>query len=169
MLYERILRRRQNTELLTTDDIKAAPEEDAGAAVSERPTGSAVQPIDRTMVLYIAGPMRGYDDYNFPAFFKAEAALEMLGHMPVNPARRDQAAGFDEKSPVVSQQFIRTALAWDLGQVCRSDGVVILAGWHSSRGARAEVATARAIGIPIYILVHRAGDVELREAHHAGT
>lgn len=120
------------------------------------------------MILYICGPMRGYDDFNFPAFFKAEKALTKLGHVSVNPARHDKELGFNEKEGTVTQQYLRDALAWDLGQVCRSDGVVILAGWHKSRGARAEVAAARAIGIPVFLLVNKLGTPELREAHYAG-
>lgn len=119
------------------------------------------------MNLYICGPMRGYDEFNFPNFFKAEKALEKMGHLPINPARHDKSLGFDERSGEVTQQYLRDALCWDLGQVCRSDGVVVLAGWHKSRGARAEVAAARAIGIPIFVLVHRVGEPpELREANH---
>lgn len=118
------------------------------------------------MNLYCAGPMRGYLDYNFQAFFLAEKAIKDLGHVPINPARHDREMGFNEHIDIADQEYIRNALAWDLGQVCRSDGVVVLAGWRKSLGARAEVATARAIGLPIYILVRKAGIVELREATH---
>lgn len=121
------------------------------------------------MNLYIAGPMSGYDHFNFPAFFKAERALKKLGHLPINPARHDKEAyGFDEDSGTVTQEYLRNAMAWDLAQVCRSDGVVVLSGWHKSRGARAEVAAARAIDIPVFILVEKAGTISLSEAHYAG-
>ena len=121
------------------------------------------------MVYYLAGPMRGCHEYNFPNFFKAEKALEKMGHVAINPARHDKNLGFDEKAGEVTQQYLRDAMAWDLGQVCRADGVVVLVGWRSSKGARAEVATARAIGLPVYILVSRAGeDPFLREAHYVG-
>ena len=36
--------------------------------------------------LYIAGPMRGYPDHNFPAFRAAAAALRRAGYGVVNPA-----------------------------------------------------------------------------------
>ena len=122
-------------------------------------------PIEaKRLVLYIAGPMRGYDDYNFPAFFKAEKILHKLGHVTVNPARHDKELGFNEKTDTADQEYLRTSMAWDLGQVCRSDGVVVLAGWHKSRGARAEVAAARAVGLPVFIIHHRDGVAHLREA-----
>ena len=115
---------------------------------------------------YIAGPMRGHDEYNFPNFFKAEKILKALGHIGINPARHDKELGFDPTGPV-TQQYLRDAMAWDLGQVCRADGVVVLSGWHSSRGARAEVAAARAVGLPVFIIVHRTGEAPyLREAQY---
>lgn len=118
------------------------------------------------MNIYCAGPMRGIEDYNFKAFFAAEKALRDMGHVPINPARHDRELGFDEKVDIADQAYLRKALAWDLSQVCQSDGVVVLAGWRKSRGARAEVATARAIGLPIFIMVRKGGHIELREATH---
>ncbi len=115
---------------------------------------------------YLAGPMRGYEAYNFKAFFAAETELKKMGHVPINPARHDREMGFNEKQDIATQAYLRNALAWDLGQVCRSDGVVVLAGWRKSRGARAEVATARALDLPIYIMVRKQGHIELREATH---
>ena len=41
--------------------------------------------------IYIAGPMSGIKDWNFPAFFKAEAELEALGYKVINPAHNDGA------------------------------------------------------------------------------
>ncbi len=122
---------------------------------------------ERNMILYIAGGMRGYEEYNFPAFDKAQVAIEKMGHIAISPAAHDRLSGFNEKSDKVTVAYLREALSWDLSQVCRADGVVLLAGWHSSKGARAEVAAARAIGIPCFILVHRTGqEPTLREAHH---
>lgn len=43
--------------------------------------------------IYIAGPMRGHELYNFPAFDAAEARLRRLGYDVVNPAALDRARG----------------------------------------------------------------------------
>lgn len=167
MLYLKNLRRRRKSSNKRPGE-EDAPGRSVGASIAQRPN----HPKDtmKELTLYIAGPMRGYDDFNFPAFFKAEAAIEKMGHRAINPARHDNDAGFDETAGEVTQQYLRDALAWDLGQVCRSDGIVILDGWYRSRGARAEVAAARAVDIPIYIICTRNGDeLYLREAHHVGS
>lgn len=165
--------------LQRTTTIKPGTLEDSSATDVTEPSDSLeTTPLDsdnlpttetgsKRMTLYICGPMRGYDDYNFPAFFKAEKALRAMGHVTVNPARHDKESGFDETTGEVTQQYLRDAMAWDLGQVCRADGVVVLSGWHKSYGARAEVAAARAVGLPVYIIVQRIGEpTTLREARH---
>lgn len=90
------------------------------------------------MKLYIAGPMRGIPELNFPAFHAAAAQLRAVGHEVFNPAEHDM------------QHSMRAAMAVDLDWlVNNADGVVLLSGWAQSRGARAEVAVAEAIGIPV--------------------
>ena len=37
--------------------------------------------------IYIAGPMTGYENYNYPKFFKIENILKEKGWIVVNPAR----------------------------------------------------------------------------------
>lgn len=89
----------------------------------------------------MAGPMRGYKDYNFPAFDDAAARLRSLGHTVVSPAEIDRTLGFDGD--------MRVTLSRDIQEVLRCDMVAVLTGWEDSRGASAEVAVARAVGIPV--------------------
>ncbi|WP_201799299.1 dATP/dGTP diphosphohydrolase domain-containing protein [Subtercola vilae] len=102
------------------------------------------------MKLYIAGKMTGLPEFNFPAFFAAEEALKSRGIESVNPARHDQDNGLDvtgmdgTESP---EGFdLKAALLWDLAQVADADGVYLLDGWETSKGAAAELALARALG-----------------------
>lgn len=110
------------------------------------------------MKLYLAGPMRGYPDFNFAAFDKAALELRAAGYNVFNPAERDRSAygpGFN-KSPkgdlqdLASSGFsLRDALDADLAWICQhAEGVALLPGWGDSLGAQAEVRVAMALGIP---------------------
>ncbi|MGN6589481.1 MAG: dATP/dGTP diphosphohydrolase domain-containing protein [Sphingomicrobium sp.] len=105
--------------------------------------------------LYIAGPMRGLPEFGFPEFDRAAGLLHEAGHYPVNPANHDRANGFDPKGMTGNEDLaelgfdLTDALTWDLQQVADSDGVAVLSGWENSKGARAEVATAHALGVPV--------------------
>ena len=107
--------------------------------------------------LYLAGPMRGIEHYNFEAFLAGASELRDAGYEVICPAERDIANGFDPiKQGLTGNEDLsglgfdlRTVLAWDLEQVCtKADGVALLKGWHRSKGASAEVATAAALGLP---------------------
>lgn len=109
---------------------------------------------------YLAGPMRGIKDFNFPAFHEAAAFLRSKGWEVFNPAEKDlekHGAGI-EKSPTGCLKTaekkgfnLREALACDLEFVClHAEALVMLPGWKDSKGARAEKATAHALGIPVY-------------------
>lgn len=105
------------------------------------------------MRVYVAGPMRGYPEFNFPAFLTAAAALAEGGHEPINPAQQDLDVGFIPEGltgwePLDELGFdLRASLAWDLDQVCAADAIYLLPGWERSSGARAEVAAAAALGL----------------------
>ena len=109
--------------------------------------------------VYLAGPMRGRPEFSFPAFFAAEAELAEDGVDVYNPARADELMGFKwrgttghETAEFLEQQgiTIRRCLGLDLGYICdRAKWLCLLPGWSESKGVRAEIATALAIGIPI--------------------
>lgn len=114
------------------------------------------------MKVYIAGPMRGIAEFNFPAFMAAEKDLESRGHEVFNPARRDVevhgAEMFEgttgDQNEVDAQGFlIREAMQADMEFIARhADAVVVLPNWQGSKGATAEVALARALDLPVYTL-----------------
>lgn len=106
--------------------------------------------------VYIAGPMTGVKDWNFPAFFEAERQLEALGYEVVNPAHNDgatvqdalQSAGTPESPNNLWSYYMKR----DLPQVMNVDMLCVLPGWQTSKGARLEVTVARAIGLPLMVL-----------------
>ena len=116
------------------------------------------------MNIYLAGPMRGIKDFNFPAFFAAAKKLRLEGHEVFNPAERDvdefgaerlQTATGDEAEVAKALGMDRLALARhvflvDTWYICKhADAIALLPGWENSKGARAERALAEAIGLQI--------------------
>jgi hypothetical protein len=94
---------------------------------------------DRVSVVYIAGPMTGHPDYNYPAFNEAEQQLRAIGHEPLNPARRGIRPGW------TYGDYLRHAIR----DVLLADAIAVLPDWQSSRGARLETDIGHVIGIPV--------------------
>ena len=89
------------------------------------------------MIVYIAGPMTGLPDLNYPAFYAAEEALTAAGHAVLNPARNGTIVGN------AWQQYMRLSIA----QVLQAEAVALLPGWVNSRGALLERRIATALGL----------------------
>lgn len=102
---------------------------------------------DRKMNIYLAGPMRGYEDFNFPAFDKAATELRAQGHTVFSPADNDRDKGYAGR-PV--EEIIRDCIYDDLTYIIRhADAVALLPGWEASKGVAAEVATAKFLDLEI--------------------
>ena len=109
------------------------------------------------MRIYLAGPMRGYPEFNFPLFHKVAKVLRDCGNEVFNPAERDEKAhgedlvkGTAGDLSEIPEFSLREALAEDLSWICRhADAVALLPGWEQSRGATAERATGKALGLTI--------------------
>ena len=94
-------------------------------------------PIGR---IYLAGPMSGYPEFNYPAFHWGAGLLASAGVDPINPARTE---GREARHGWVD--FMRASLR-DLADC---DGVATLTGWQDSRGAALEVHIARSLDLPV--------------------
>lgn len=111
------------------------------------------------MKIYVAGPMRGYPDFNFPAFHEASAKLRAEGHIVFSPAEKDQAVhgeDFGKGSDGTLESLkdtgfsLRRALGDDTAWICaEGEGIYMLKGWEASKGAKAEHALAEALGLEI--------------------
>src|SRR3990167_2269033 len=102
--------------------------------------------------------MRGFPQFNFPAFHTAAYTLRRQGHVVFSPAERDQDKHGKDfgKNAVLGEltetpEFnLRDALHDDLSWITRqADALLMLKGWEKSYGAKAEHATAVALGLRI--------------------
>lgn len=116
------------------------------------------------MKIYVAGPMRGIPEFNFPAFHAATSRLRAEGHTVFSPAERDilvtgvdiskgNATGNNALAEQLHGFNLREALKDDLEFIClHADAVALLPGWENSKGANAERATALALGLEVFHL-----------------
>lgn len=105
--------------------------------------------------IYVAGPMRGYHNYNFAEFDYASTALMMGGWDVVSPADIDREVGFvtevDGVVEITDKFSIEAALRRDLREITSCDAIALLAGWEDSAGTAVELATARALGLDVWL------------------
>ena len=102
----------------------------------------------RATRIYVAGPMTGLPDYNYPAFNEAEAYIKGLGYETENPASApDVVNGFPYQGAPY-EWYLRRAVR----QVLDCDMLVYLPGSENSKGAQLEMTIARALAMPIISL-----------------
>lgn len=91
------------------------------------------------MKIYIAGPMTGRPQFNYPAFHQAAMLLRAAGHVVINPA--------ENPAPACGSWlgYMRMSVA----QVASVDCVVMLPGWPLSKGARIEYLLAKLLGLGV--------------------
>lgn len=120
------------------------------------------------MKIYLAGPMRGIPKFNFPAFAAGAALLRAEGHEVFSPAEHDEAVfykGFADNNIEGSEdkaandagmsplELRRVLFAADLAWICKeADAIALLPGWENSKGVRAELATANALGLEVWYM-----------------
>jgi len=115
--------------------------------------------MDRDPTIYVAGPMRGFENYNYPAFDRCARVLRNQGWEVINPAELDREAGkptnpsyeFDPDNNYEDHEYMRNALLRDVVAICeKCTAIYMMSGWEKSKGANAELALARALGIKVF-------------------
>ena len=91
-------------------------------------------------MLYVAGPMTGYPECNYPAFMGASWQLRNAGFRVWNPAERVDSH--------VARHYV-DLLRDDLKGLLECDGLAVLPGWEFSIGARNEVMVAGVLRMPV--------------------
>ena len=108
------------------------------------------------MKIYIAGPMSGVEDFNFPLFFETEEILKELGYEVINPAHNDGESLEEALANAGSPEKPRNSWSYymrrDLAHVLAVDALCVLPDWQKSKGASLEVHVAESLGLPIYVL-----------------
>lgn len=91
------------------------------------------------MRIYIAGPMTGIPDLNFPAFNAEAARLRAAGWEVLNPA---------EINPDHTMAWA-DCMRRDLAALVTCDAIQLLPNWRASRGATLEYHVARELGLQV--------------------
>lgn len=96
------------------------------------------------MRVYLAGPMTGLPEWNFPAFDRAAAHGRSLGFDVISPADLDRDAGFaPDHDADINGDLLRAVVRRDLDAILSVDAIALLPGWENSKGAHAELGVAR--------------------------
>jgi len=97
--------------------------------------------------LYVAGPMTGIPEFNYPAFDAAERSLASCGYLVLNPTHAEKhnpTPGTPQAWGWYMRHCIRMVLA--------ADGMALLPGWENSRGATLERTIATALDLDVRML-----------------
>lgn len=92
-----------------------------------------------TLKIYLAGPMTGLPDLNFPAFHAAAHQLRACGHTVINPA---------EINPDHTMSW-EACMRKDIAALVTCDSIYLLPGWQESKGATLEHHIAERLGLAI--------------------
>lgn len=89
--------------------------------------------------VYVAGPMTGIADFNYPAFSAVADQLRALGYEVENPADHG----------IVEGAQWADYMAYDLTRLGLCGVIALLPGWEKSQGAKLEVLIAERLGITV--------------------
>ncbi|OBS10807.1 DUF4406 domain-containing protein [Acidihalobacter prosperus] len=105
------------------------------------------------MKIYIAGPMTGLPDNNYPAFHRMADELRAHGYHVENPAENAS-----NPPPCGTWTgWMRLAIA----QLIRCDHILMLNGWQNSRGALIEHRLACDLGLTVLTETNIDRDMEV--------
>lgn len=117
------------------------------------------------MRVYLAGPMRGIPDWNFPTFDEAKKRWEARGHEVFSPASiaramgyalkpgEDQATSRAQPNNDVGRSHLEHVMLSDILCISKSDALALLPGWENSTGTTVELAYAQFLGLDVYCAV----------------
>ena len=103
-----------------------------------------------TRSVYIAGPMTGVEEFNYPLFNLVAATLREWEFDVVNPAELQHNKDAEETGVEATRAEY---MVLDLPHVIACDVLVLLPGWETSTGTNIELLVALACGLDVWELV----------------
>lgn len=91
--------------------------------------------------------MSGHPEHNFPAFRKYAKRLREIGFKILSPAELTE---LDDQEP--GSRPWEWYLKQDMFMLLQCKGVILMEGWKTSRGARAECDLADTLGMEVYTI-----------------
>lgn len=91
--------------------------------------------------IYIAGPMTGYENYNYETFNRIGGEWEERGWAVHNPA-----TAYNGSTRLPYRLYMNSAVQLLL----QSEAIALIDGWENSRGATMEALIAQRMGLPFY-------------------
>ena len=106
------------------------------------------------MILYLSAPMTGVPRFNYHALYLTSQELQEAGFTTINPAAMDseeiqEAAWLSATGdPADLPGFdMATTIRDNVEHLLLCDGICLLEGWESSKGALMELAVAERLGL----------------------
>ena len=100
--------------------------------------------------IYIAGPMQGVRNFNYPHFDEVASTLRLGGWRVENPVEIGNRFG-TAKEIAGDRDLLAKVIEAELDAVAKCDAIYLLKGWHNSPGAKAELAVAISHGAQIVL------------------
>jgi len=97
--------------------------------------------MERPRCIYVAGPMTGHEDHNFPAFHAAAERFRKAGWNVANPAEN-----FDGRTDLPRETYLRA----DVILLAQCQAIALLPGWQRSAGATLEAILASELGLSFF-------------------
>ena len=139
---------RFSDEVMTFQDAAYAMGLDCGKKLASKP-GVTLQ-ADRSNRVYVAGPMTGIADFNYPAFNTVADQLRAQGFEVEKPADHG----------IVEGAQWTDYMAYNLTRLGLCGVIALLPDWEKSQGAKLEVQIAERLGMTVV----NAADLITREA-----
>jgi hypothetical protein len=105
------------------------------------------------MKLYLSGPIMHDPDHR-ANFLRAAECVREAGYVPINPidvpAGCGGACADSGRAVLPSGHTWECYLKYDLVELLKCDGIMMLNGWTASQGARLELHIAASVGLSVH-------------------